>query len=220
MGGGSYVQVSPGERAMADLAMQQWMDYKKRFQPLEKKFVKELTSEKYRRGIKLGQANAGASQAVDKTLASQRTNAFAAGINPNSGKFAAMTKSGARGAAIGKTVAGMSNQIKADRVSNLGNAIQVGRGIKSIGTAGYKDSARLGLSQAAATAELNNFQDNALGNVAGTAIGTYMALGAPGLSFPANSGVSGNDLSGSYQEGYNGPGIKKFQGYGYGIPGV
>ena len=217
-GGGNYVQVSPGERAMADLAMQQWMDYKKRFQPLERKFVKELTNEKYRRGIKLGQANAGASQAVDKALSAQRTRALAAGINPNSGKFASLTQSGARGAAVGKTMAGMSNQIKADRVSNLGSAIQVGRGIKSIGTAGYKDSARLGLSQAMATAELNNFQDNALGNVAGTAAGMYLAMGAPGLSEP--SGSSGKELSGVVQTDYQGPGTRKFQGYGYGITGV
>ncbi len=124
-------QKNPGERMLADLAEEQWNDYKSRFVPLE-----EANAARARAKLP-GEHERAIGKSVADTY-SQRGEQIR-GINPNSGRIAGIGVADAAGrsAAFGERA-----QTGEDFARKL-NAIQTGKGLSASSIAGLSSSAQI-----------------------------------------------------------------------------
>ena len=168
------VQVSPGERMLADLAEEQWNEYKRRFVPLEEanaaRAMAKLPGEHER--------------AIGKSVADtySQNGSQIRGLNPNTGRIAnlGVADMAGRSAAFGERA-----QTGEDYARKL-NAIQTGKGLSASSIAGLSSSAQIQARNEALREETKAAisQNNAsmYGSLAGMATGAgmyYMANRKP-----------------------------------------
>jgi len=180
MGGGSSVQVSPGERQLADLAQQQWNDYKAMYQPLDKQLLARAKDKNRNRTKGINIATGGAGQAFDAADANAMKGLSAAGVNPNSGKGVSVISSmkRGRGTSVGKS--GVSANIAADQryAGRMFNAAAHGRGSQGIALNGIYKTAALSNQNAIADANYRTQQNTAMVNGISTVAGAGIGMGA------------------------------------------
>ena len=151
MGGGSGgVSISPGERTNADIAQQQWNDYKTMYMPQDTQMIARAQDKNRGRTLGVNMAAGGAGLAYDAATQGVIKNLESSGVNPNSGKFAMATAdmSRSRGSGVGKAAVG--GDISADKryAGGMFNVISHGRGQQGIGLGGIRDSAMVQSSAA------------------------------------------------------------------------
>jgi len=177
------------ERTLADLAEQQWQDYKTRFQPLEKLYTAELVADKPGERVKAISASAaegqgGAAGAAD----AMRKGMGAAGLTPSSTRSIAAMNSmyNDMGAATGGAASGADLAIGDKRARGILQAVAQGRGIQQDSIANQTSSA---ISQAQnqylydkTKGAISSSNWGLLGNLAGMGMGyaSYKMGGAPG----------------------------------------
>jgi hypothetical protein len=150
------IEETEQERALAQVAHAQWTRYKEVLAPFEDKYLADLRTTDVDRARVAGQTAAGVRQQFDEGRAGMERDMFAAGVNPNSGKFQA-AQSGlntAQGATVGSAT-GRATQAADDLTyQNLQNAVRMGRGEALQATRGMSDLARDAAGEAAHTAGL------------------------------------------------------------------
>jgi len=192
MSGGGGVQISQGERGLADLSQEQWLDYKKSYQPLDAQMLTRAQDKNRARTIGSNMATGGAGQAFDQADASVMRNLSASGANPNSGRgiSAISNMKRARGVSVGR--AGVGSEIEADKryAGGMFNAAAHGRGVKGIALNGINTTARISSQNAIYDAKFKADESaamiNGISKAAGAAATAGMAATAPGANGEAS----------------------------------
>jgi len=175
------MSINKGERELADLAMEQWNDYKSRFQPLEHRYATDMANVSQAERDK---AVAGSMANVQKN-ASQGVNALmeqsgAAGVNPGSGKSMGLVSSFSdkMAAAGGAGAAGANDAVAGRQWAGITKSMRQGRGQASGSVAGITASAQLSAQNDALKSKVNDAikssNYNLYGNLAGMAAGAGM----------------------------------------------
>lgn len=127
-------------KTMAEIAKEQWGNYKENYQPMEKRYVQD--AENYdtaaRREQYAGRANADVTQAYDDQRGQQNRQLAQYGISPDSGKFA-VVNSRLRGQQAAQQAAAQNTSRQ--QVENTGwarktDALSLGKGLPAQASAG------------------------------------------------------------------------------------
>jgi hypothetical protein len=188
-GGGGGVAVSPGERMQADLAQQQWNDYKKNYQPLDKQIVARAKNKDRGRTLGINMAAGGAGQAYGIAERRALSSMNRRGSNPNSGNYMMGLNGEKRAAGAGIAKAGVGSNIAADKryAGQMFNAIAHGRGVKGIGVDGIGATARLSNQRSLAESQYRSAERAATMS----AVGTIAGVGAYGVARVTAPGANG-----------------------------
>ncbi len=192
-GGGGGVQVSTGERQLADLSQEQWNDYKANYRPLDSQMITRAQDKNRARTIGSNMATGASGQAFDQADAGVMRKLSASRVNPNSGRgiSAISNMKRARGNSVGR--AGVGSEIEADKryAGGMFNVAAHGRGVKGIALNGINTTARISSQNAIYDAKFKADESAAMiggiSKAAGAAATFGMGITAPG----ANGAASG-----------------------------
>lgn len=189
------MDIADANQAQAD---KQWNYYESTFQPVERKMVDEANNydSKARQEQQAGQATADVRSQMANANAQQNRAMMGMGVNPNSGRFAGMSKAQAvqQGASAAGAATGARNQVVDKGIGLRAGAASFGRNMTNTAAQAY------GLATNAGSSAVGNQNT---GFMAGTAY--------PGL---LNSGYSNNiAASGQAIQGNLGLGQLMNQGY-------
>jgi len=194
MGGGSpSVQISPGERALADISEKQWNDYKTNFAPLDKQIIARAQDKNRGRALISNMATGAAGQAANAAEQTIKRRMMGRGVNVNSGSFMQGLGNAqrARGAGVGLSGAKADTASDQRYARTMMNAIAHGRGVKGVGVQGMNSAASLSsrnaISQANYQSQANAARMSAIGSIVGMAGAGVAGITAPG----ANGAASG-----------------------------
>ena len=175
------MSIDKGQREIADLAMEQWTDYKTRFKPLEKQYAADM----------MNVSEADRSKAIAGSMANVQKNSSqgfdtlmrqsgAAGVNPASGKSMGLVSDfgNKMGTAAGTGVAGANDAIEGRRWAGITKSMRMGRGQAAESVAGLTTSAQLRMQNEALKTQTENAikssNYNLYGNLAGMGAGAGM----------------------------------------------
>ena len=158
--------------------MEQWQDFKSRFEPLNLQYAQQMADDS---PAKRAQAITGSMANTQSTMAAGNAaltkQATGAGINPNSGRFMGLKSNyaGEMGGAAGTGAVGANDAVEGRKWAGVTKAMRMGRGQASQSVAGLTSSAYLE-AQAQALKERTNDtisanNANMHGNLAGMAVG-------------------------------------------------
>ena len=178
MGGGGSVQVSPGERELADLAQQKWQDYQRTGVPMERKYAARTLAANRLDQRRLGVAGVTAGQAIDKGQANANQIMIARGINPSSGAFKANNTGANRAAGVGSALAAQDSSNTAGYLAGLDRAVKVGHGLSVSGQQGISHAAGLQLASNIGRAQAAQIESQGIGQAIGAGVGTFIGARA------------------------------------------
>ena len=178
------MSVNPGERALADLSMDQWNNYKTRFKPLEKRYATDQmsASREAKDKVVLG-SMANVQKSAGEGFSTLMANGAGAGINPNSGKMLGLTSKFGAGmaSAAGSGAAGANDAVSGQKWAGTAKAMRMGRGQASSSIAGLTASEQLRAQSEAlrerTNASIQSSNYSMYGNLAGMAAGAGMYYG-------------------------------------------
>jgi len=201
MGGGGGVQISQGERDLADLAEQRWLDYQHDGVPMERKYAARTLAANKIDSRRLGIAGATAGQIIDKGQNQANQGMILRGINPSSGAFISNNSGSERAAGVGSALAAQNSSNTAGYLAGLDRAVKVGHGLSVSGQQGISHAAGLQLASNIGRAQAAQIESQGIGQAIGAGIGTFIGAGGPsafraGGSAAAASGGSAAAASG------------------------
>lgn len=175
-----------------DRSTEQWNQYKTTFKPIEEKMAAEAMAYggEADQAQKAGQAVSDVRQQAGLARASMERNMASMGVNPNSGKFAAMAN--ANSMAEAASAAGGANSARI-AAKDKGIALRAGAaafGRNQVNTAGQMAGQSTATGNAA-TGNANMGYMSALPYAQYASGGTGSALSAAGISTQANLGLGG-----------------------------
>ena len=139
-GGDTKVKESKGEKAARKVASKQWNDYKKRYRPVEDRYIEQVRSLQKETPLAVSRGIADTAQAYDPVRKRREAQLMAKGVNPNSGRFAGETQD--LGLRRAKSAAGAANegrQGSQDRfLEGLMSAVKNGRDIAASANQGFR----------------------------------------------------------------------------------
>lgn len=200
--GGSTQKETPQQKAMAEYAMNQMEDYKKRWLPVQKQLAEDImklrapdSSERMKHS---GQAATENEAQFDRAREQVQTGLAAAGAAPSSGKakmaMAKMDASAAGAKGMGMTASDQA--VDEAYTQGLGMLVSAGRGEKASAERGMVDVARMSSRQAASDAQLAAAEamgrGQMVGQVAGLGLGAAMGGGPqqPGMSIDMSPDIT------------------------------
>ena len=187
-GDSDYVQESEAEKQMAELAGEQWDDYKERFVPLENEFMGTMDEIRNERPLATGRAANTVTQAYDSAYDTVSMNNTSRGADPSSGSsMMGLAEVGTREAddkagAVVKADQSTENRYYAGQQQ----VVNMGRGVATEANLGMRTMAGLDAAEARSNAQASATETSARVGAFGTVTG---AAGRAGLE----KGWFGND---------------------------
>lgn len=180
-GSSPKVKETENEKALADVANQDWQRYQHVFAPEEEKLIgqyERLGTPAYQQEQEGLYANT-TMQAAPSTLAP-------AGLNPDSGRYVMGVNEAntATGAGLGKATNAADLQTRGQYLEGLGSLIQLGRNLKNSSTSGLASSARRDQAEAIAKENASLTSEAGLYGGLGTVAGAGLYAGASYLNKP------------------------------------
>lgn len=163
-GGSGKVEETAAQKALAEVAMQQWQLYQNELKPYEDLFMNKVDDLKREEEFdKLaGTAALGTAQSFGEVRQGLADGMAAAGVDPSSGKYQEAMKELEADQALSQTdTANRAQSSQQDRyVAGLKDVVSMGQGQKAEALAGYNSLASTSLNKAAmdAQSKFNNKQ--------------------------------------------------------------
>lgn len=187
-GGDNEIEETESERALADVSIQRWNDYQRRFVPLENRLFGEVRTTEGEMQQGLGRAAAATEQQFAPAREQLRENLFQRGFSPNSGGYLANMAGLKRDESLagGMNQVGMANALDTQELAGLQGLVSIGRGQSTNAFNDFGQQATSANRQAIndATQALNERLSDkaAVGSAIGTGLGMATAYGLGGQS--------------------------------------
>ncbi len=210
-GGGGNVQISQGERQLADLSLEQWNDYKVNYQPLDQQMIARSGDKNRNRTNGINMATGGAGQAFDAAEKGVMKSLSVGGVNPNSGRGVSVIADMKRGRGVSVGKAGVSSEIETDKryAGTMFNTAAHGRGVKGVALNGINATAVRSHNNAVSDAKFKSDENvamiNGISKAAGAAAGIGMAVTGGGPNGAASGWEAFNgsrDAGGSVMDSF------------------
>ncbi|HHQ4786429.1 hypothetical protein ACSZND_00040 [Aeromonas hydrophila] len=186
-GGSGKVEETAAQKALAEVAMQQWQLYQNELKPYEDLFMNKVDDLKREEEFdKLaGTAALGTAQSFGEARQGLADGMAAAGVDPSSGKYQEAMKALEADQALSQTdTANRAQSSQQDRyVAGLKDVVSMGQGQKAEALAGYNSLASTSLNKAAMDAQSKFNNKQAVMGLAG-------ALGGAATAYGMNSAVT------------------------------
>ncbi|MBM0511408.1 hypothetical protein GO616_08670 [Aeromonas hydrophila] len=186
-GGSGKVEETAAQKALAEVAMQQWQLYQNELKPYEDLFMNKV-DDLNREGEfdrLAGTAALGTAQSFGEARQGLADGMAAAGVDPSSGKYQEAMKALEADQALSQTdTANRAQSSQQDRyVAGLKDVVSMGQGQKAEALAGYNSLASTSLNKAAMDAQSKFNNKQAVMGLAG-------ALGGAATAYGMNSAVT------------------------------
>lgn len=186
-GGSGKVEETEAQKALAEVAMQQWQLYQNELKPYEDLFMNKV-DDLHREGEfdkLVGTAALGTAQSFGEARQGLADGMAAAGVDPSSGKYQEAMKELETDQALSQTdTANRAQSSQQDRyVAGLKDVVSMGQGQKAEALAGYNSLASTSLNKAAVDAQSKFNNKQAVMGLAG-------ALGGAATAYGMNSAVT------------------------------
>lgn len=155
-GGDNEVKETAEQKELAKIAAEKWGKYQQVYVPMENKYMAKVDAmgEQWQSDSAAGSANQSIQSQFGDATADIQAQAFDAGVNPNSGRFAAKTSeiAGAKASSGAKTETGARIAQEDAYIGGLGNVVKLGQGQSTSAQQGLADVASSSADQAASAA--------------------------------------------------------------------
>lgn len=199
-GSSPKVEESENEKALADVANQDWQRYEHVFAPEEEQLIGE-----YERLGTPAYAQRSRDLYANTTMQATPSAMAPAGLNPGSGRYVAGVNDAntATGAGLGRATNAADLATRGNYLQGLGSLIQLGRNLKNTSTAGLSAAANRDYAENVAEANADITREaglyGGLGAVAGAGLyagANYLANRTPTGSQPVTTGSGLNQFHG------------------------
>ncbi|CAB5657583.1 Uncharacterised protein [Aeromonas hydrophila] len=193
-GGSGKVEETAAQKALAEVAMQQWQLYQNELKPYEDLFMNKV-DDLNREGEfdKLaGTAALGTAQSFGEARQGLADGMAAAGVDPSSGKYQEAMKELEADQALSQTdTANRAQSSQQDRyVAGLKDVVSMGQGQKAEALAGYNSLASTSLNKAAMDAQSKFNNKQAVMGLVGAVGGAATAYGMSDATKTASKKIS------------------------------
>jgi len=193
-GGSGKVEETAAQKALAEVAMQQWQLYQSELKPYEDLFMNKV-DDLNREGEfdKLaGTAALGTAQSFGEARQGLADGMAAAGVDPSSGKYQEAMKELEADQALSQTdTTSRAQSSQQDRyVAGLKDVVSMGQGQKAEALAGYNSLASTSLNKAAMDAQSKFNNKQAVMGLVGAVGGAATAYGMSDATKPASKKIS------------------------------
>ncbi|HAU4888429.1 TPA: hypothetical protein F3L22_07670 [Aeromonas hydrophila] len=193
-GGSGKVEETAAQKALAEVAMQQWQLYQNELKPYEDLFMNKVDDLKREEEFdKLaGTAALGTAQSFGEARQGLADGMAAAGVDPSSGKYQEAMKALEADQALSQTdTANRAQSSQQDRyVAGLKDVVSMGQGQKAEALAGYNSLASTSLNKAAMDAQSKFNNKQAVMGLVGAVGGAATAYGMSDATKPASKKIS------------------------------
>lgn len=193
-GGSGKVEETAAQKALAEVAMQQWQLYQNELKPYEDLFMNKVDDLKREEEFdKLaGTAALGTAQSFGEARQGLADGMAAAGVDPSSGKYQEAMKALEADQALSQTdTANRAQSSQQDRyVAGLKDVVSMGQGQKAEALAGYNSLASTSLNKAAMDAQSKFNNKQAVMGLVGAVGGAATAYGMSDATKTASKKIS------------------------------
>lgn len=193
-GGSGKVEETAAQKALAEVAMQQWQLYQNELKPYEDLFMNKVDDlQREEEFDKLaGTAALGTAQSFGEARQGLADGMAAAGVDPSSGKYQEVMKALEADQALSQTdTANRAQSSQQDRyVAGLKDVVSMGQGQKAEALAGYNSLASTSLNKAAMDAQSKFNNKQAVMGLVGAVGGAATAYGMSDATKPASKKIS------------------------------
>lgn len=193
-GGSGKVEETAAQKALAEVAMQQWQLYQNELKPYEDLFMNKVDDlQREEEFDKLaGTAALGTAQSFGEARQGLADGMAAAGVDPSSGKYQEAMKALEADQALSQTdTANRAQSSQQDRyVAGLKDVVSMGQGQKAEALAGYNSLASTSLNKAAMDAQSKFNNKQAVMGLVGAVGGAATAYGMSDATKPASKKIS------------------------------
>ncbi|HAU4928764.1 hypothetical protein ATO50_09305 [Aeromonas hydrophila] len=193
-GGSGKVEETAAQKALAEVAMQQWQLYQNELKPYEDLFMNKVDDLKREEEFdKLaGTAALGTAQSFGEARQGLADGMAAAGVDPSSGKYQEAMKALEADQVLSQTdTANRAQSSQQDRyVAGLKDVVSMGQGQKAEALAGYNSLASTSLNKAAVDAQSKFNNKQAVMGMVGAVGGAATAYGMSDATKPASKKIS------------------------------
>lgn len=180
-GGDNEVKETVEQRELAKIAAEKWGKYQQIYVPMENEFmanVDDMGSE-WQSDRAAGSANKSVQEEFGGLSDAVQKRSFEAGVNPNSGRFAAQTSEIAEAKADSGAQTEVGARVKQQdaHIEGLSNVVKLGQGQSVSAQQGLSDVASDSASQAASAAKNAYQRQTDTNNMLGTAGGMATSYG-------------------------------------------